>query len=104
MTKGTPQQIVQDPVAIREYLGAGFTEDPFSPSAMPAPVAAERVEETVVTGVVEQEKIHRLIEALKSPDQSAAAQELVQRGEAALPALLERWKRATSSLAVRRPR
>jgi lipopolysaccharide export system ATP-binding protein len=91
VTKGTPQQIVQDPVAIREYLGTGFTEDPFVPPA--ASASAEKPVEKVVTGVVEQEKIHRLIEALKSPDQGAAAQELVLRGEAAVPALLEALER-----------
>ena len=92
VTKGTPQQIVQDPVAIREYLGTGFTEDPFAPPAAPTAPAA-RPAEQVVTGVVEQEKIHRLIEALKGPDQGTAAQELAQRGEAAVPALLEALER-----------
>ena len=92
VTKGTPHQIVQDPVAIREYLGTGFTEDPFAPPAAPAAPAAQPAEQ-VVTGVVEQEKIHRLIEALKGPDQATAAQELVLRGEAALPALLEALER-----------
>ena len=90
VTRGTPPQIVQDPVAIREYLGAGFTEDPFAPAAATRP---EVDEEAVVTGVVEQEKIHRLIEGLRTPDQAAAAQELRQRGEAALPALLEALER-----------
>jgi lipopolysaccharide export system ATP-binding protein len=93
VTKGTPQQIVQDPVAIREYLGTGFTEDPFAPAAAATGAPAEKPVEKVVTGVVEQERIHRLIEALKSPDQGTAAQELVLRGEAAVPALLEALER-----------
>ena len=43
--------------------------------------------------MLEQEKIHRLIERLKTPDHAAAAAELVQRGRAALPALLEALER-----------
>src|SRR5262249_49885098 len=91
VTHGTPQQIVQDPVAISEYLGAGFDEGLFGgpPLLSPAPRPAE----TVVSEVVEQEKIRRLIEALKTADSAAAAQELIQRGQAALPALLEALER-----------
>jgi lipopolysaccharide export system ATP-binding protein len=99
VTKGTPQQIVHDPIAIREYLGTGFNEDPFAAAQAAAPRPAEPAvagglpPEKVVTGVVEQEKLHRLIEALKTPDHALAAQELVVRGEAALPALLEALER-----------
>jgi lipopolysaccharide export system ATP-binding protein len=92
VTRGTPQQIVQDPVAISEYLGAGFSEDPFAASvrlAASQPAAGEQV----VSAVVEQEKIHRLIAGLKSPEHAQIAHELVDRGEAALPALLEALER-----------
>jgi lipopolysaccharide export system ATP-binding protein len=90
VTHGTPQQIVQDPVAISEYLGTGFDEGLFGAPVAQAPA---RPPETVVSEVVEQEKIHRLIEALKTPDAPAAAQELCLRGPAAQPALLEALER-----------
>ena len=43
--------------------------------------------------VLEQEKIHRLVERLKSDDQATAAAELLQRGLEAVPALLEALER-----------
>jgi len=58
-THGTPQEIVRDPVAIQEYLGNSFTEDPFSGptggggrhSAIPVdPGAARRAFERFVAG------------------------------------------------------
>jgi lipopolysaccharide export system ATP-binding protein len=92
-THGTPQQIVHDPIAINDYLGAGFTDDSFSgPADSPAPAPApppEKPAEPAVHRVVEQEKIHRLVERLKTNDRAAAAAELKQRGTAAIPALLE---------------
>ncbi|MBI1918770.1 MAG: LPS export ABC transporter ATP-binding protein [Planctomycetes bacterium] len=90
VTHGTPQQIVQDPVAISEYLGTGFDEGLFG---VPGAQALAKPSETVVSEVVEQEKIHRLIEALKTAEAPAAARELVLRGQAALPALFEALER-----------
>jgi lipopolysaccharide export system ATP-binding protein len=102
-TQGTPQQIVHDPIAINEYLGTGFNDDGFAsaaaaPRRYPEPVA-ETPRASTAPGepamhlVLEQEKIHRLIERLKSPDHAAASAELVERGPAALPALLEALER-----------
>lgn len=102
VTTGTPGQIVQDPVAINTYLGNTYAQDLFGlvPGGVPmapvqqAPAApVPKPAETVVSGVVEQEKIHRLIEALKTPDGVQAGRELVLRGETALPALLETLER-----------
>ena len=39
-THGTPQQIVTDPVAISEYLGNSFTEDPFKRAQLSVGAAA----------------------------------------------------------------
>jgi lipopolysaccharide export system ATP-binding protein len=90
-THGTPQQIVHDPVAISDYLGAGFNEDGIPGPSEPAP--AERAPEPDVRSVLEQEKIHRLVERLKTPDHASAAAELQQRGRAAVPALIEALER-----------
>jgi hypothetical protein len=47
----------------------------------------------VVHSVVEQEKVFRLVERLRTDDHAAAAAELVQRGRAAVPALLDALER-----------
>jgi len=103
-TQGTPSQIIRDPIAIQEYLGSGFNDDTFdealplkksTPPAGPAltkPTAAARTltkpVPNAIHNVLEQEKIQRLIEGLKTPDHAHAAAELTQRGPAAIPALL----------------
>jgi lipopolysaccharide export system ATP-binding protein len=99
-TQGTPQQIIRDPIAISEYLGTSFVEDGFGGGPAPPP-AAPRPAESVPAAepapavhlVLEQEKVHRLIEALKGPGQAAAAGELLHRGRAVVPALLEALER-----------
>ena len=101
-TQGTPQEIIHDPIAINEYLGTGFNDDGFG-SAPPAAARGPEQQEVprgltppaqpAVHLLLEQEKIHRLIERLKTPEHAAAAAELVQRGAAALPALLEALER-----------
>jgi lipopolysaccharide export system ATP-binding protein len=103
-THGSPQQIVRDPIAINEYLGQGFNDDGLGMSSPPPPPAAappapppvvEKAApaEPAVYQVLEQEKIHRLIERLRTEDAAQAAAELAQRGMAALPALLEALER-----------
>jgi lipopolysaccharide export system ATP-binding protein len=89
-THGTPQHIINDPIAINEYLGTSFSDGPLGG---PAGGSAEEPPEVAVHLVLEQEKIHRLIERLKTDDHPAAAAELVQHGEAALPGLLEALER-----------
>jgi lipopolysaccharide export system ATP-binding protein len=91
-TKGTPLEIVNDPVAISEYLGAGFNDNTFAGPA-PSQPPREPAPQEAVHRVVEQELVHRLIERLKTDDASAAAAELTQRGLAAVPALLEALER-----------
>jgi lipopolysaccharide export system ATP-binding protein len=92
MTHGTPQFIVNDPIAIKEYLGTGFSDHSLggSPSG-----PAERVAPPgeAVHLVLEQEKVRRLIERLKADDHAEAAAELVQRGTAVVPALIEALER-----------
>jgi len=127
-THGTPNQIIHDPVAIKEYLGAGFNDDTYE-DAVPWPqrlvpiVSQESVPQTTapepqpepmldsstldftpppapakhnvpaIQSVLEQEKIQRWIEGLKTPDHSHAATELLNRGAAAVPGLLSALER-----------
>jgi lipopolysaccharide export system ATP-binding protein len=90
VTHGTPQEIIRDPIAISEYLGNSFTEDSLTRTAStsaapPPPIRA-------IHEVVEQEKVHRLIDRLQAGDPSAVG-ELLQRGPNAVPALLEAMER-----------
>jgi lipopolysaccharide export system ATP-binding protein len=90
-THGKPQELIHDPIAIEEYLGTTFNDDGLGgyhagPATVPTP-------EVSVHQVVEQEKIHRLIERLRTDEHVAAAAALVQRGPASLPALLEALER-----------
>lgn len=94
-TQGTPQQIVHDPVAIQEYLGNSFADDPLGHLAAPPtpaatfPASAAAAPTLSIHQVVEQERLHRLVDRLRTEDHAAAAFELLQRGPAAVPALLE---------------
>lgn len=98
-THGTPHEIINDPIAISEYLGAGFNDNSFAnPPSMtkpaPAPKPAEPVaEEDGVHLVLEQEKTRRLVENLKSRDWAGVSNELVKRGKSAIPLLLEALER-----------
>ncbi len=117
-THGTPEEIVQDEIAINEYLGTEFNagvvaappprpqpraearpEPPPAPAIVPMtpPSAAPRAAEPPTVDapvhlVLEQEKIRALVERLKAGDGTAAA-ELAQRGPAAVPALVEALER-----------
>lgn len=105
LTKGSPQEIVSNPTVIKEYLGSNFANESVAalagrPSAaapapatpLPLPQAAPPAREAIHQ-IVEQEKIHRLIERLKTSDQASAAAELLQRGDGAIPHLLEALER-----------
>jgi lipopolysaccharide export system ATP-binding protein len=93
LTSGTPDQIVRDDVAIKQYLGEKYrpTDDrhvgPVNAPAAPAAVVAGTVP---MEAVLEQEKIYRLVEGLRQEGQSAVAlAELMRRGQRAVPVLLE---------------
>lgn len=121
-TQGTPNQILHDPIAIKEYLGTGFNDDTFEDSRPwsermahagdrtldtayipPAPTPEtiefspppQPVKQNVpaLQAVLDQEKIQRWIEGLKTPDHAHAAAELVQRGSASVPGLLSALER-----------
>jgi lipopolysaccharide export system ATP-binding protein len=95
-THGTPQHIIHDPVAINEYLGNSFNDDAAFRAPEPAPAApAAPAPEAAVHQIVEQEKLHRLVERLQADSSAAAAAAVYQfrRGRAAVPALLEALER-----------
>ncbi len=105
LTHGTPQEIVTNQTVIKEYLGSSIANEraalmlqrPPAPDAA-TPTAAEPAHESIHQ-IVEQEKIHRLMERLKVDDPAAAA-ELVQRGDGAIPHLLEALERRDVDLRV----
>jgi lipopolysaccharide export system ATP-binding protein len=98
-THGTPQQIVNDPVAISEYLGNSFSENVFGQlPAAAQPQTIQKAPEVSIHHVVEQEKVHRLVDRLRTTDQQAAAAELVQRGASAIPFLLEAMERRDADM------
>jgi lipopolysaccharide export system ATP-binding protein len=115
-THGTPNHIINDPTAIAEYLGKTFSDIslPGGPVLMPgvqnfpslpdfamppsagltsSPPPAEKAQEVSVHMVLENEKLHRLVERLKTDADGSAAAELVQRGQAAVSGLLEALER-----------
>ncbi|MBI1830995.1 MAG: hypothetical protein HYR84_06045, partial [Planctomycetes bacterium] len=124
-THGTPAEIVRDPIAIAEYLGTGFNERNYAPpldpgpalppaptkvASPPAPAPTEPAPATLEFPgpapqkltpsqlILEQEKIQRLIEKLKTPEQAKAVEELVSKGLAAVPALLSALERRDAEL------
>jgi lipopolysaccharide export system ATP-binding protein len=96
-THGSPDEIVNDPIAIREYLGTSFQDTIHGGRSSNGPAAnapATPAESSLaVPQLLEQERIHRLIEQLKSDRKVAAAGELCECGRAAVPALLEALER-----------
>jgi lipopolysaccharide export system ATP-binding protein len=89
-THGTPQQIINDPIAINEYLGSSFSDTSFGGSPV-SPLGGNPGE--VVHLVLKQETLRRLIENLKADDRAEAAAELVRHGVEAVPALIDALER-----------
>lgn len=119
VTAGTPQQLINDPIAINEYLGTTFSDNTFGggisrppdyPIAYspppPAPVAPARSPSAApafgMEQLLEQEKMRRWIEGLRNNETlRAATEELLKRGRAAAPALIEALDRRELDLRVR---
>jgi lipopolysaccharide export system ATP-binding protein len=108
-THGTPSQIVRDPIAISEYLGTGFNDNSFAnPSPPPAATVSPATLEFAGPAprqalspsqlVLEQERLQRLVEGLKTPDQASAAAELIQHGRSAVSILLTALERRDAEL------
>lgn len=92
-THGSPTEIIHDPIAIQEYLGAGFHDEALGDADLadaapsirppvfhqPAPAPESKKPQGSATSAIDR---------LKSSDHVAAAAELVERGPAVVPALL----------------
>ncbi len=111
VTAGTPQQIINDPIAINEYLGTTFTDNTFGagsrqppPPPPPQAAAALHVPQSSfgMDELLEQERLRRWIEGLRQNETlRTATEELVKRGRAAAPALLDALERRELELRVR---
>jgi lipopolysaccharide export system ATP-binding protein len=99
-THGSPSEIIHDPIAINEYLGAGFHDEALGDSdgtqqpAMVRPTINFAAPKAVPKAQAPSAgSLATLIERLKSADQLSAMGELVERGRAAVPALLSALER-----------
>jgi lipopolysaccharide export system ATP-binding protein len=90
-THGTPAQIVRDQIAIDEYLGKGFTDDGLG--FVDKTGTPDEPDDMSLNLVLEQEKVHRLIEALVSEGSRSAAAALIEKGTLAVPALVATLER-----------
>lgn len=91
-THGTPQELVRDPIAIREYLGTSMDDTPLAYA--PAGQAANYGGAAPVQQVLENERVYRMIEMLRDNTHAAAAvADLVRRGTAVVPDLLDALER-----------
>jgi len=111
VTRGTPRELIRDPIAINEYLGNTFNDDGFgnpilhtapsqaAPSILPmqsapAPMVHSPIINPTVHAVLEQDRIVRLIDTLKHPEQGRAAEvELIGLGAVTIPYLLDAMER-----------
>jgi lipopolysaccharide export system ATP-binding protein len=94
---GTPGELVNNPVAVKEYLGNSFQDAQFDagptlsmPTPQPTSPAPAR---PVLHDVVEQEQIRRLVDLLRTAEAPAAAAAILQHGTVSVPILLEALER-----------
>ena len=106
VTQGTPQQLINDPIAINEYLGTTFSDNTFGGMSAPPPTQKSVPQSPPQTDVAhllaEQEQARRWVEALKTDaTYPQAMQELQRRGNAAVPPLVDALARRETELRVR---
>jgi lipopolysaccharide export system ATP-binding protein len=94
VTQGTPQQLINDPIAINEYLGTTFTDNTFggapSPQAEPIPWANGELDHG-----------QHLVEALgNDATRPGAVTEFLKWGGGAVPPLVEALGRREPDLRV----
>lgn len=108
VTHGTPQQIINDPIAIREYLGTTFSDDTFgggrnvTPAAHHPPSIPSAQPGYGMEQLLEHERSRRYVEGLRHNDTlRSSTEELLRRGKSAVPALIEALERRELDLRVR---
>jgi lipopolysaccharide export system ATP-binding protein len=107
VTHGTPQQIINDPIAISEYLGTTFSDDTFGggrnmPPATHQPASLPSVPSYGMEQLLEHERSRRYVEGLRHNDTlRSSTEELLRRGKSAVPALIEALERRELDLRVR---
>jgi lipopolysaccharide export system ATP-binding protein len=104
-TVGTAADIVQDPVAINEYLGERYlrhaqTNARSTKAAAPAAVSTPAPTPVVVRQVLDHDMARRLVDSLMGDEAQfrAAYTELAQRPDTAIPALVEALERRDMEL------
>jgi lipopolysaccharide export system ATP-binding protein len=100
VTQGTPQQLINDPIAISEYLGTTFSDNTFGPAAttvlQPAPLPLPQP-----APLPETDQVRRIVEALRTEStRPAAVQELLKRGRDSVPPLADALGRREADLRV----
>ncbi len=97
VTLGTPQQLINDPIAISEYLGTTFSDNTFGGMATgpgPAPVSP-------APSTNGHDQMHWMVEALRQEaTRPAAVQELLKRGRESVPPLAEALGRRETDVRV----
>lgn len=106
VTHGTPQQIISDPIAIREYLGTTFSDNTFGGGSSPVPASATPAPSSAsafgMEQLLEAERMRRFVEGLRHNDTLRAnTEELLRRGKSAVPVLIEALERRELDLRVR---
>jgi lipopolysaccharide export system ATP-binding protein len=95
VTKGSPHQLINDPIAIAEYLGTTFTDNTFGGGQSPVPMA------TPVATNGDDEQVRWTVEALQTEaTRPAAVQELLKRGRESIPPLTDALGRREADLRV----
>jgi lipopolysaccharide export system ATP-binding protein len=93
-THGTPAQLVRDPIAIREYLGTSMEDTPLAHGPVAAGAGPVAPSPAAVQQLLDHERVYRTIEQLRDNATTAAAvAELVRRGQAVVPDLLDALER-----------
>ncbi len=107
VTAGTPQQLINDPIAINEYLGTTFSDNTFGGQVLPQshqaqPVPPANHNHGNVEKLLEGERLRRVVEGLRNNDTlRSSAEELINHGSSALPVLLDALNRRELDLRVR---
>jgi lipopolysaccharide export system ATP-binding protein len=100
VTQGTPQQLINDPIAISEYLGTTFSDNTFGPAATVVTHSAPLPIPTPVA-VVDHDQVKRIVEALRTEStRPAAVQELLKRGRESVQPLADALGRREPDLRV----